>query len=428
MWLENLKQPPFNPVAEESLLSCILIDNALFFECWKFNLSSSDFFDREYATIFGAMEELMKSWTTIDPVTLATRMKIKDDSRLFDLATKLLTTKGFEEFAQAIKEDSIKRNLLKKLKKASISCHESSLEDVQGAITDLSLNMDAFSKEKDFKQSLYDFYEDLCTNADWDVIKTWFKEIDGIIKWWRRGQLITIAGRPWMGKSAVMLSIALEQSKENKVAFFNLEMTSKEIALRLVSNYTEIPYSTVDSGKKHWKEWQEGDIADAFWFIKNSGISVYDKMTYLHTIIFECRRLKASQGLDVVYIDYVQLLDGKFSDDNRALFLSKIIRELKQLAKELDVTVVIGSQLSREIEKRRDPRPKLADLRESGSIEQDSDAVIFLNRDEDTTAPKNDNISQIMFIIGKFRNGRTWEIPLSFNWPCMKLLDVLLEY
>ncbi|MTK12311.1 MAG: AAA family ATPase [Clostridiaceae bacterium] len=213
-----------------------------------------------------------------------------------------------------------------------------------------------------------------------------------------------LAARPSMGKTAMALNLLLNTVlKQNaKTAFFNLEMGIKQIVDRVVSIHTAIPMNSIKNASLTEDQWY--DVTKSASILAQSSIKMYDKILTLASIKAECRRLKIKEGLDIVVIDYLQLIDSEERQENRNQDISKITRSLKLMAKELDITVIILSQLSRAPECRSDHRPLLSDLRESGSIEQDADVVLFLYRDEYYNGD-SESKGIIECIVAKNRNG-----------------------
>lgn len=216
--------------------------------------------------------------------------------------------------------------------------------------------------------------------------------------------LIILAARPSMGKTAMALNLLLNTTFKGqaKTAFFNLEMGTKQIIDRAVALRTKIPLDNIKNASLSEEQWYQ--ISKEASILANSSMKIYDKIFTLNGIAAECRKLKIKEGLDVVIIDYLQLIESGERTENRNQDISKITRRLKLMAKEIDINIIVLSQLSRAPETRSDHRPMLSDLRESGSIEQDSDVVMFLYRDD--YYHKDSESKGIMeCIVAKNRNG-----------------------
>jgi replicative DNA helicase len=255
-------------------------------------------------------------------------------------------------------------------------------------------------------------------------IPTGYKLLDKLLGGLQRSDLIIVAGRPGMGKTSLLLSIAQNAARKynQRVALFSLEMSSEQVVQRLISSETGIDSQRLRLGDLREDEWPTfvqatGVLSDARVFIDDTpSISVLQMRT-------KARRLHAEHGLDLILVDYLQLMRGDFRSENRVQEVSYISRELKALARELNVPVLAASQLSRAVEQRQDKHPQLSDLRESGSIEQDADVVMFIYRDV-LYNPETEfkNIADV--IIAKHRHGPTGHIPLFFKAELAQFLPV----
>jgi len=243
---------------------------------------------------------------------------------------------------------------------------------------------------------------------------TGLKLVDKFSGGFQKQDLIILAARPSMGKSAVALNMAANMALDNglKVAVFQLEMNQLSTFERIIACRTSIPMDRLKKGKLSDEEWME--VADKSNSLLSAALNIYDDVYSLKEIRSECKRLKLQKGLDVVFVDYLQLIENGKSTDSRNENVSKISRGLKLLAKELDITVVALSQLSRAPEARNNHRPHLADLRDSGSIEQDADMVMFLYRDEYYNRDSED-AGIVEIIIAKHRNGETGTIKAKWQ-------------
>jgi len=248
-------------------------------------------------------------------------------------------------------------------------------------------------------------------------VATGFTELDKLTSGLQPSDLIVVAGRPSMGKTAFCINIAqhVAMSRENAVpvGIFSMEMSKEQLVTRLLSSESEVEHSKLRTGTLLSSEWPKlaqaaGKLSDALIFIDDS-----PSMGVLE-LRARARRLRKEHGLGLVIVDYLQLMRGRTNIERREQEISEISRFLKSLAKELDIPVIAISQLNRMVEQREDKRPKLADLRESGAIEQDADVIIFIYRDEVYNKDKDDNKGVAEIIIGKQRNGPTGTIELAF--------------
>jgi replicative DNA helicase len=240
----------------------------------------------------------------------------------------------------------------------------------------------------------------------------------------QNSDLIIVAARPGMGKTSLLLSFALNAARKynQRVAIFSLEMSAEQLVQRLISAETGIDSQRLRIGNLREEEWPTfiqatGALSDTMIFIDDTpSISAMQVRT-------KARRLYAEFGLDLIVIDYLQLMQGDRRTENRVQEISFLSRNLKGLARELNIPVVVASQLSRAVEQRNDKRPMLSDLRESGSIEQDADIVVFIYRDDYYT-PETDQANIAEVIVSKHRNGPTGMVPLFFRKELAQFLEV----
>ena len=213
-------------------------------------------------------------------------------------------------------------------------------------------------------------------------IKSGYRNLDKMLCGFNRKDFVVLAARPSKGKTAMAVNLALKTAinSKAKVAFFNLEMGKNQIVERSLATLADVPLENIKSGLLNSEDW--GNITEQGNIISESSLRIYDQVFTLSGIRGECKKLKIQGGLDIVIIDYLQLINGEEKTENRNQEIAKISRTLKLIAKELDITIIALSQLSRAPESRAEHRPMLSDLRESGSIEQDADVVMFLYRDE----------------------------------------------
>jgi replicative DNA helicase len=247
-------------------------------------------------------------------------------------------------------------------------------------------------------------------------LPTGFTDLDRITHGLHRSNLIVVAGRPGMGKTSLALNIAQHVAIQNKkaVGLFSLEMSQHELALRILCSEADIQFSRLRSGRISQKDWTK--LIQKIRATSGSPLFIDDSANpTLLEVASKARRLKAEKGLELLVVDYLQLMQAGGRYENRNLEISAITRGMKQLAKQLDIPVVVLSQLSRQPERRgSDRRPQLADLRESGAIEQDADLVVFIYRDEVYNPDETSNKGLAELIIAKHRNGETGTIGLAF--------------
>jgi replicative DNA helicase len=255
-------------------------------------------------------------------------------------------------------------------------------------------------------------------------VPTGFRQVDKLLGGLQNSDLIIVAARPGMGKTSLLLSFALNAARKynQRVAIFSLEMSAEQLVQRLISAETGIDSQRLRIGNLREEEWPNfiqatGALSDTMIFIDDTpSISSMQVRT-------KARRLYAEYGLDMIVIDYLQLMQGDRRTENRVQEISFLSRTLKGLARELNIPVVVASQLSRAVEQRNDKRPMLSDLRESGSIEQDADIVVFIYRDE-YYSPETDQANIAEIIVSKHRNGPTGMVPLFFRKEQAQFLEV----
>lgn len=403
--------------AERHLVSQLIINNDVIYELTDIQLKPQDFYDKECKKIFSAIYSIIWQWKIADIVTIANKVWDLDD----EIITLALTTTWAKDYAEIIKTCSIKREISNKASNlSSVAKEQSTTLDELKKRADEMLSVCMLQEyQKEFQEELEDFYLELLEPPK-SKIKTGFSLIDDKLSL-RKGQLVTIAGRPWMWKSAVMSCLALNMWN---CAFFSLEMWKREIAYRMASSLSGVNYSIIDNWLLNQPENIQGQIQEAFGDIKEKGLAVYDRKISFLDIKMEIKKLKLTKWIDVVFLDYLQLIRPEDPKDPRAMQIWQMTRDLKSIAKECDILVVQGSQLNRQISNRVDKTPQLSDLRESWDIEQDSDIVVFVNRDLDENADKNN----IELIVAKYRNWTIWQIPMFFDWPTMSIKNKVSEW
>jgi replicative DNA helicase len=413
------KVPPQNLEAERAVLGAILIDNDSIYAVMEV-LQASAFYQPSHRLIFSTMLELSERGDPIDIVTLAERLrsagnldKAGGPDYIPTLADEVPTAAGVANYATIVREKSTLRSLIETSTEIVQDCFETP-GDVDQLLDDAERRIFAISEErvrsgflsmKEIVKSSFKTIELLYEKKEHITgVPSGFADIDDLTSGFQPSDLIIIAGRPSMGKTAFCLNIAqyAAMNKEKTVAVFSLEMAKEQLVMRMLCSEARIDAHRLRSGFLGQTDWPKlstaaGRLADASIYIDDTpAISSMEMRA-------KTRRLKADKGLDLVIVDYLQLMSGRRSD-NREQEISEISRSLKALAKELGIPVVALSQLNRAVENRQDKRPILADLRESGAIEQDADVIMFIYRDEvynKETMEKG--IAEV--IIGKQRNG-----------------------
>ena len=430
---ENLYQrmAPHASEAERAIIGAMLVNKEAI-EVAAESLIEEDFYDRQLGTYFATILDLYKAGSDVDPIVVKKRLESKNlppecvtDAFIGDLVSGRFNSSHTSTYVQEVKDNAIRRKLIQVAETITSDCYlgekdiDLLLDTAEKNIFDITRNLNRGDFEPIGKiviDSLQHIAEVSKNKSRVTGIPTYFPDLDEATAGFQPSDFILIAARPSMGKSAFALSLINNMSIKNNyhAALFSLEMSKEQLANRLFSMGSKVPLKQIRLGDLLDSDWdrlvQSADrLAESNLIIdETSGISVAELRS-------KCRKYKAEQGLDIIFIDYLQLMSpGRSrSSDSRQQEISDISRSLKSLARELNVPVVALSQLSRAVESRTDHRPMLSDLRESGAIEQDADVVMFLYRDEyynkGTEHPEETEL-----IIAKQRNGPTGTKYLRF--------------
>jgi len=425
----SFKLPPQNIEAEQSILGGVLIENDALNTVVEF-LEDGDFYREAHQKIFNCMIALSEKNEPLDLITLTNELKKKKEleeiggaSYLAGLVESVPTAANIAYYAKIVKEKSILRKLISTATDIVTQSYqerkdlEEFLDEAEQAIFRISENQvrPAFYPIKDIVKESFKVIERLYEKKELITgVPSGFKDLDRKTAGFQNADLIIVAGRPSMGKTALCLNIAQQAAINVKVstAIFSLEMSKEQLAIRMLCSEARVDSARLRSGFLSESDWPKltmaaGALSDAPIFIDDSAaISVLELRA-------KARRLKADRGLGLVIVDYLQLMRGRSGVERREQEISEISRSLKALAKELNIPVIAISQLSRKAEDRPGRRPQLSDLRESGAIEQDADVIIFIYRDE-VYNPDSDHKGTAEVIIGKQRNGPTGKVDLSF--------------
>ncbi len=442
MW--NDRTPPHNIEAEQSVIGAIFLEPAAFSTASEV-LVPDDFYRAGHQRIFAAMMKLADKGEPIDVVTVTTHLKnakqideVGGVSYLSEVAGSVPTAANIVYYSRIVEEKALLRRLIRTATDIVSSGFEKEdevedvLNDAEKNILEVSgrKNSGAFKAIKDVLIDVYDNIEQL-HHADADVtgIPSGFRDLDRLTSGFQRNDLIIIAARPSVGKTAFALNVAqsVAVNTDENVAIFSLEMGADQLVSRMLCAEGNIDAQRLRNGQLQADDW--GKLTMAMGSLSNAGIYIDDSPGIrVSEIRSKCRRLKQEHGLGMILIDYLQLIQGSVnSKENRQQEVSEISRSLKGLARELNVPLIALSQLSRGVESRQDKRPMMSDLRESGSIEQDADIVGFLYRDDyyDTESEKQ-NIIEI--IISKQRNGPVGNVELAFVKEYNKFVDLDHRY
>jgi replicative DNA helicase len=438
--------PPQNLEAEISVLGGVLLDNEALNRVLEV-IKEGDFYRESHRKIFSAILDLYERSEPVDLITLSEALKKREALEavggveyLNSLVNSVPTAANISYYAKIVKEKAILRKLINRS------------TDIISQVYGVSGDVDDFLDQAE--RSIFEISEDRVRPSFYplkDIIKASFKTIerlyekrqlitgvptgftklDELTSGLQPSDLIIVAGRPSMGKTALALDIAAYAAVEGGIpsAIFSLEMAKEQLALRMLCSEAKVDAHRLRGGFLSESDWPKltraaGSLSEAPIFIDDTpGLSALEMRA-------KSRRLKAEHNLGLVVVDYLQLMRGRADSDNREQEISDISRSLKALAKELNVPVMALSQLNRRVEERGDRRPQLSDLRESGAIEQDADVIIFLYRDEVyNKSEDNPNKGKAEIIIGKQRNGPTDKFELTFldKFTCFENLTYLQE-
>lgn len=425
------KVPPQNLEAEQSVLGGILLENTALNPVLEV-LEGTDFYSEANRKIFSAILELTDRNQPVDLITLSSYLKDKKQldgiggaAYLASLVDNVPSAANIAYYAKIVKEKSVLRRLIGTASEIITKSYhagydiDSVLDEAEHAIFEISENKikPSFYPFKDIIKDSFKTIERLYEKKELVTgVATGFTQLDELTSGLQRSDLIIIAGRPSMGKTAFALNIAEHVAIEENipVCIFSLEMAKEQLALRMLSSDAKVDSQRLRKGFLGEGDWPKlttaaGRLSEAPIFIDDTAaISVLEMKA-------KARRLKAENGLGLIILDYLQLMKGGAYAETREQEISEISRSLKALAKELKVPVVALSQLNRKVEDRTSRRPQMADLRESGAIEQDADVILFLYRDEVyNKAEDNPEKGTAEVIIGKQRNGPVGTVKLTF--------------
>lgn len=433
--------PPHNLEAEQAVIGAVFLEPKSIELAMKF-VRTDDFYRQQHQRIFQCMATLYESGSAVDLVTVSASLNTKlilDEvggiSYLTELASSVPTAANIEYYAEIVSQKSTLRKLISTATEIVQDGYvrqgeiDELLDETEKKILEISnrKNAKAFQEIKDVVFQAYSKI-DMISQLKGEVtgIPTGYKELDRLTAGFQRNDLIIVAARPSVGKTAFVLNIAqnvAKQAKAYRVAIFSLEMGAEQLVMRMLSAEGNVDAQKLRTGKLENTDWKSLQMAASS--LEKTNIFIDDTPGIrVSEIRSKCRRLKQEHGLDLIMIDYLQLIQGsEKSRENRQQEVSEISRSLKGLARELEVPVIALSQLSRGVESRQDKRPMMSDIRESGSIEQDADIVAFLYRD-DYYDKESENQNIIEIIIAKQRNGPVGTVKLSFQKEYNKFVNL----
>ncbi len=435
---------PHSLEAEQALLGCLLLDQKVQLDVAG-NLDSEDFYAESHKNIFRAMDGLIKANRPVDLVTLTDALEKAGElenaggiSYLAELTNVMPSTANYRHYLDIVTRNSMLRRLIAGSAEIIDNCKNStdkfeSLAFAEKTVFDISNTADTSTMARidsvipEVMAHLDEISHDKSKSHG---IRTKFTGLDKILNGLHNSDLIILAARPAVGKTTFAMNIISNVALQGySCAVFSLEMSKEQLVQRMLCSVSGVSMSKVSRGELDKTDWLK--IAKAKELLSDKKVFIDDSaMVTPHELISKCRRLKKKFGLDVVMVDYIQLMNSgsKKTEENRQQEISTISRNLKILAKEINVPVIALSQLSRAVESRKG-RPQLADLRESGAIEQDADIVMFIHRPDKNATEKEiaegkvkQNVAEI--IVEKHRNGEQGIVELYFNGECTKFMNL----
>ena len=430
----SMSTVPHSREAEEAVVGAVLINSEVYYDVAQF-LSADDFYIHRNKWIWEAFGRMHEKRTPVDLLTISEELEragkldeVGGSAYLTSLINQVPSSLNAESYGHIVEEHSIRRKMINAANQiASLAYKGDAVDSAMDAAEKAIFNV----SEKRLKHDLqpiravisdyYDRIDDLSKRPeDFHGVPTGFYDLDKLLGGLQPSDLLIVAGRPGQGKTGFLLSIAKNAALTHKkhVAIFSLEMSNEQVVQRLIAQETGIDSQRLRTGK----------LLESEWPLFTQSIEVFsDTHIYLDDtpaitplqLRTKCRRLHLEYGIDLVIVDYLQLMGGDTRNDNRVQEVSHISRSLKVLARELNVPVLSAAQLSRAVEQRTDKRPVLSDLRESGSLEQDADIVMFIYRpDQYEKDSDKHNVAQIM--VSKHRNGPVGDVELIFRGALAK--------
>lgn len=440
----QVKAPPVSIEAEECLLGGLFADPEAITRVAGI-IAADDFYSSVNRTIYLSILNLYEKDTPVDLVTVSSDLNATGRLRevgglayLNRLIDNMPTSAHLEAYADIIREKSTMRSVITAAHKIQVLGYEdqtmTSQEYLDRAET-LIFSIDGQRERKKAKK-VYDILvgavpriERLWTNQKLVTgIPTGFEKIDLLTAGFQPADMIVIAARPAMGKTALALSMAQSAAENNIPAgIFSLEMSMEQLSMRFLAMESDIPFSKIRIGDIDEDQWKK--LGESTCRFQNLPIYIDDSPALsILDLRGRARRMVKEHGVGVIFIDYLQLIKGNRENDRREKQISEISRFLKALAKELNIPVVALSQLNRKVEERHDKRPQLSDIRESGAIEQDADVIMFLYRDEVyNPSPDNPRLGTAELNIGKQRNGPVGTVELGFQGSCTRFFNLYRE-
>jgi len=430
--LLQARVPPQNIEAEISLLGSVLLENSVMDRVAD-TITPEDFYKREHQTIFDGMLQLFAKQNPIDTLSVANILKeqgklddVGGNAYLASLANSVPTASSASYYAEIVRKKKILRDLITVSHEITqLGYNESEnvddmLDKAEQKIFAIAqkTSVEGFSPVSTGLEEAWERIDRLHKGTGaLRGVPTGFKGLDNILSGFQNSDLVILAARPSLGKTSLALDIArhVAVNEEIPVGVFSLEMSRGQLVDRLIASEANVNLWDLRTGKLSTDSDAFAEIRDAMGKLSKAPLYIDDEaMINILQMRTKARRLKAEKGLGLIIVDYLQLMVPRTQSDNMVQQITEISRSLKGLARELDIPVLAISQLNRALEHRPDKRPQLSDLRDSGSIEQDADVVMFIYR-EDRVKESSDRQNQADIIIAKHRNGPLGKVPLYFN-------------
>ena len=423
--------PPNNVEAEKAVIGAMMLDSDAIMVCSEI-LTAGEFYQQQYGIIFDALVEMYRDGIGADLVTIQNKLREKEVTPelysveyLGELLASVPTSANVKFYAEIVHEKAVLRRLIKVTEQVTRECYmdsqplEDILEDTEKSVFDVIQQRGGseFEPIRDVVLRTLDSIEKAAKQkGNITGLETGFRDLDAKTAGLQKSDLILIAARPAMGKTAFVLNIAeyVALHSNSTIALFSLEMSKEQLVKRMLAMNSMVDSQKIRTGDLEDDDWDK--LVGSVRKIGNSNLVIDDTSGITASELrSKCRKLKIEQALDLVIIDYLQLMTGagKRKSDSRQQEISDISRSLKVMARELDVPVIALSQLSRAVESRPDKRPMLSDLRESGAIEQDADIVMFIYRDEYYN-PDSEKKGVAEVIVAKQRSGPTGPVELAW--------------
>lgn len=431
--MADYKMLPHNIEAEQAVLGCILLDNLAQTDIFPL-LNEDDFYSDAHKEIYSSMMKIYQKSVPVDFVTLASQLesdgvleKVGGISYITFLTNAVPSAANYNHYCDIVVSNSVRRKLIKSgqdIIEDSFSNEDKdkALQFAEKVVFDIAEKQSRSSLEHvgapgGAIKKVIDRFDQIAKDpTSIKGIATGFKDFDAITNGLQNSDLILLAARPGVGKTSFAMNIVNYAATElgKRCAVFSLEMSREQLMQRAICSLAKVPMDKAIKGTMNAEEWQR--IWTATKKLEQSGLYVDDSaLTSPTDIISKCRRLKAKDNIDLIMVDYIQLMYSGKKAENRVNEVSEISRMLKLAAKELNVPIIVLSQLSRAVEARQDHRPMLSDLRDSGAIEQDADIVLFLyNPEKYNDAEQPEEPGTVELIVAKHRNGSTGTVNLRW--------------